>query len=61
MKKFLYHMLKESCGTKWLYEDTVNNLIAYVEHVTGLKCPANKRRLIYEFKRTLQLTRETTT
>lgn len=61
MKKFLYHMLKESCETKWFYDSTIYNLIDFIEHRMGINCPIEKTIMIEEFKKALQLTRETTT
>ena len=44
-------MMQQANGTKWLYNNTIINLIAYTEHVTNSKCPVDKEVMVEEFKK----------
>lgn len=50
-KNFLFKMLQESNGLKWLYDDTIINLISYIEHTSNTKCPIDKKEMVEEFKK----------
>lgn len=51
MKNFLFYMIQQANGTKWLYNDTIINLIDYTEHVTNTKCLIPKKVMVEEFKK----------
>ncbi len=51
MKEFLFHMIQQANGTKWMYNDTIINLIAYTEHITNCTCPVDKEVMVEEFKK----------
>lgn len=50
-KTFLFKMLQQVSGLKWMYDDTIMNLIDYVEHTTNTKCPVDKEEMVKEFKK----------
>ena len=51
MKNFLFHMISQANGTKWMYNDTIMNLIKYTEHITNSICPVEKKVMVEEFKK----------
>lgn len=49
-KQFLYHMMTELRGVKYLYSEGLIELVEFVEQKYGIKCTIDKDAMIKVFK-----------